>query len=252
MLGASARGANCGATLPASYHNGYRPLKASSPPSDAGAASVANDEFAVERDRPRVPPPLRLPKDLSLKPIRGTSKVPPVMFQRAKPAPVASNMFEAYPAEVRDEARAPSRELGEKERNGTLAGRSLPRNSKHIKYDVTHVDTGSPRAAISYEKDADVKVSFKVLADQRGGGGSTAANRAHGRASAIAAQEREMRFTKEQGVLDTIVRNQVSLESKYTKEVRIRQESARTPVYMRVANMKTRATCLLTPPYLLY
>jgi hypothetical protein len=156
------------------------------------------------------------------------------MFQRAKPAPAASNMFEAYPAEVRDEARAPSRELGEKERNGTLAGRSLPRNSKHIKYDVTHVDTASPRAAISYEKDADVKVSFKVLADQRGGGGSTssAANRAHGRASAIAAQEREMRFTKEQGVLDTIVRNQVSLESKYTKEVRIRQESAREHLYI--------------------
>jgi hypothetical protein len=127
----------------------------------------------------------------------------------------------------------------------------LPRNSKHIKYDVTHVDTGSPRAAISYEKDADVKVSFKVMADQRGGG-STVAYRAHGRASAIAAQERELRFTKEQGVLDTIVRNQVSLESKYTKEVCAFVKSLRTLVYMRVANMKTRATCLLTPTYLLY
>jgi hypothetical protein len=181
------------------------------------------------------------------------------MFQRAKPAPAASNMFEAYPAEVRDEPRAPSRELREKERNGTLAGRSLPRNSKHIKYDVTHVDTGSPRAAISYEKDADVKVSFKVLADQRGGGGNTAANRAHGRASAIAAQERELRFTKEQGVLDTIVRNQVSLESKYTKEVRICQESANTCIYARskyenTSNVPfdTDIRALLIQNYLLY
>ena len=87
--------------------------------------------------------------------------------------------------------------------------------------DGARAGEASPHAAIDYDayneklREEDVKVSFKVISDARG---ANVANRSHGRAAAIAAQERELRFNKEQDVLKNLVRNQVSLESRYTKE----------------------------------
>ena len=168
----------------------------------------------------RVPPPMKLPKDLSLKPIRGTSKVPPAMFQRNKPPPPATKLFEKYP----EEPRGVSRELAAPAPIGATY-KPLKKSKQYVggpRIDAPlKADAGSPRAAIDYDsynaqrREEDVKVSFKVLSDQRG---SNVANRSHGRAAAIAAQERELRFTKEQDVLKNLVRNQVSLENRYTKE----------------------------------
>jgi hypothetical protein len=172
-------------------------------------------------DSRRVPPPMKLPKDLSLKPIRGTSKVPPAMFQRNKPPPPASKLFEKYLEEPRGE----SRELAGPASIGVI--HKPPKNSQHAAYiggprsDGTKAGAGLLRA-IDYDsfnaqrREEDVKVSFKVLSDQRG---SNVANRSHGRAAAIAAQERELQFAKEQDVLKNLVRNQVNLENRYTKEV---------------------------------
>ena len=137
------------------------------------------------------------------------------MFQRNKPPPPVTKLYEKYP----EEPRAPSREIAPvggsnkvPRKLGKLAthpGMDASKEGVHtIDYGVYSGGHMGMRAG-----EEDVKVSFKVLSDQRG---SNVANRSHGRAAAIAAQERELRFNKEQGVLNNIVRNQVSLETRYT------------------------------------
>ena len=211
-------------TLPVSHNNGYRPDPEFFPGANTGWSARRHGSARGMNRSPshhenRVPPPMKIPKDLSLKPIRGTSKVPPAMFQRSKPPPPAATLYENYPEPL----RLPSRELV----GPAPIGAKAPKNCKFASYvGGPRVDRMpqalSPRATdyAAYSthdvKDDDVKVSFRVLSDQRG---SNVANRSHGRAHAIAQQEREMRFTKEQEVLKHVVRNQVSLEARYTKEV---------------------------------
>jgi hypothetical protein len=140
------------------------------------------------------------------------------MFQRSKPQPPAARLYENYPEPL----RLPSRELA----GPAPIGAKAPENSKYASYvGGPRVDRMpqalSPRATdyAAYSthkvKDDNVKVSYRVLSHERG---SNVANRSHGRAHAIAQEEREMRFTKEQDVLKHLVRNQVSLEKRYTKE----------------------------------
>ena len=208
------------ATLPISHQNGYREDAVSMDwPNANRRGRVGSNSPSEPTDSTRVPPPMKLPKDLSLKPIRGTSKVPPAMFQRTKPPPPASKLFEKYPEEPRGESR-------ELEVPAPIGATYKPKKSQHVAYvggprvDGTKAGAGSPRA-IDYDsynaqrREEDVKVSFKVLSGQRG---SNVANRSHGRAAAIAAQERELQFAKEQDVLKNLVRNQVNLENRYTKE----------------------------------
>ena len=169
-----------------------------------GSSSRRNGSLPRQRmQENKVPPALQLPKDVSLKPIRGTSRVPPAMFQRNKPPP-PSHLYEKYP----EEPRVPSREV---------AMRAPLSVRKASKGKAGKQEAGSPRAPLDYDKynaqimDEGVHVSYKVLSDK-------VANRTHGRVATVAAQEREMRFAKEQSVLKTLVRNQVQLENRYTKE----------------------------------
>ena len=209
------------ATLPTRHQNGYREDTVAMDWPNAHRRGRGGSNSPCEpTDTMRVPPPMKLPKDLSLKPIRGTSKVPPAMFQRNKPPAPASKLFEKYPEEPRGE----SRELAAPAPIGAIY--KPPKKNQHAAYlggprvDGTKAGAGSPRA-IDYDsynaqrREEDVKVSFKVLSDHRG---SNVANRSHGRAAAIAAQERELQFAKEQDVLKNLVRNQVNLENRYTKE----------------------------------
>jgi hypothetical protein len=211
------------ATLPIRHQNEYREDTMSMDWPNAHRRGRGGSNSPCEpTDSMRVPPPMKLPKDLSLKPIRGTSKVPPAMFQRNKPPPPASKLFEKYPEEPRGE----SREWAAPASSGVIH-KPPKKSQQHAAYiggprvDGTKAGAGSPRA-IDYDsfnaqrREEDVKVSFKVLSDQRG---SNVANRSHGRAAAIAAQERELQFAKEQDVLKNLVRNQVNLENRYTKEV---------------------------------
>ena len=151
----------------------------------------------------RVPPAMKLPSDLSLKPIRGTSRVPPAMFQRNRPPPAATHLYEKYP----EEPRAPSREIAVR---APMAVRKTDKAGK--------AEAVSPRGPIDYDnynnqiKEDDVHVSFQVLSEQRA---NKVATRSKGRAASVAAQEREMRLAKEQDVLRNLVRNQTHLETRY-------------------------------------
>jgi hypothetical protein len=221
--GDSGRARADGRALQQQLGNGYRPEPGAlgGPRKGAGGGGQKSargvhdgDEMGVGVQEDRLPRAIKLPKDLSLKPVRGQSRVPPAMFQRNRTPPPAHREpsgppYGRYHTHHQVTPRAAAHDaavLG-----GKGAGRA-PRVDRGAEEVFESLDA---RVGARGGGDADdVKVSFRVLSEREAAGNKAAA-RGQGRAAAIAAQEREQRNKKQQEVVKNLVRNQVLLENRY-------------------------------------